>query len=61
MFLMLFGVLHSFVEVGCILLVSLQLFALCDTKFFALKLSVLLRLILEWSELHRQHVGIAPH
>jgi len=61
MFLMLFGVLHSFVEVGCILLVSLQQFALCDAKCFALKLSVLLLcLILEWSEL-RQFVGIAIH
>ena len=61
MFFMSFGTLH-FVEVGRILLVSLQLFALCDAKCFALKLSVLLLcLILEWCELHRQLVVIAPH
>jgi hypothetical protein len=41
--------------------VSLQLFALNDVEWFARELSVLLLCLLrELSELHRQLVGVAP-
>jgi len=41
-FLMPFGVLHYFIGLGCVLPVSLQLFALRDAECLALELSALL-------------------